>query len=541
MIEPTRRPQRVPAPLVGIAIVSVPLMSLAILVSASQGGAAQALAWVIIPLFLGVCAFPLIYRRRHRSRVGLGLLFVSGAYAVDFGLRGVYFLLFPDVRTFPNFGSAEDISYLVRGFWWLTAGLLALLFGYFSADALSESHRGRRRASAPRLAVTPKEGVEARRRPRILGWETDRAEDREGEPSRARQIALQASSPLFALGLYGIGALGRAYQLKTGAYLYIYHSSAFDSFSARPSGGAGGLMSLLAELSPIAVALVVAGIAQRRFRRVWIPIALAMVVGEFAYYSLGLYKFGIIGTMIILAVALSSGVTRIPAKVYAAGLFLFILLVIPSINQARGDLLDYNKSSRGFSTAWFDQFQVSIRQPFSGGDSLSRGVIFDPVFERFNGVEAVAVSTKYNPQYGYEKGKTYINLLSLSIPRVLRPWDTSPQYIDWEQRYVGFEARNPTVVPMPTVVEAYLNFGIAGVVIVMFLLGNLYRRFDRLERSASAAPLTAAIFGYIVWRISNVENNLFVFLLPTLKIVAVVMAMAWLYTRLVASGRSRTG
>ncbi|MEL7658969.1 MAG: hypothetical protein AAGU75_24015, partial [Bacillota bacterium] len=156
----------------------------------------------------------------------------------------------------------------------------------------------------------------------------------------------------------------------------------------------------------------------------------------------------------------------------------------------------------------------------------------DPLFQRLNGSEALAVAQKYTPsRFDFYHGRTYSNIVMLLIPHQIR-LGTWPRYIEWETEYVGLSEKNPTVIPLPTIVEAYLNFGLAGIVIVMFLLGKFYKYVDIFLHSFSEYPLAIGLFAYMVWRIINIEHYLFIYLPATLKAILVVLIICYFYTTL---------
>ena len=184
-------------------------------------------------------------------------------------------------------------------------------------------------------------------------------------------------------------------------------------------------------------------------------------------------------------------------------------------------------------TEWFVLMQGALETTYESqtGNGFKEAYV-DPLFERLNGAEALAVAEKYLPKFDYEGGRTYWNLVRLSIPRVLRGEQTEPDYINWAVDYVGLAPSNPTVIPLPALVEAYLNFGIAGVVFVMFLLGVLYRNADLFTTTFCRYPLAVGISMYLIWRFMNIEHYLFILLPAVLKTLIVVFILSFLYSRL---------
>lgn len=103
----------------------------------------------------------------------------------------------------------------------------------------------------------------------------------------------------------------------------------------------------------------------------------------------------------------------------------------------------------------------------------------------------------------YWDGFTYTSLVGAFVPRLL--WPGKPQKSlgqDFGHRY-GYIGRNDTEtsVNLPVLVEFYINFGVAGIFVGMFVLGILLRSIeDAINRpgqgylvTAAAAPLLARL------------------------------------------------
>jgi hypothetical protein len=153
----------------------------------------------------------------------------------------------------------------------------------------------------------------------------------------------------------------------------------------------------------------------------------------------------------------------------------------------------------------------------------------DSLFWRLNGAEALIVAQKFTAVEGKYWGKTYVNIPKLAVPRVLRLWSSEPFYIAWETVYVGDPPSDPTVIPMPALIEAFLNFGVVGVVVVMFILGWIYRRVDLLMPVLRNSDLGVGVYAYFVWQFLNIEHNISDTLVPPLKTIFLVVVLAWIY------------
>jgi O-antigen ligase len=92
---------------------------------------------------------------------------------------------------------------------------------------------------------------------------------------------------------------------------------------------------------------------------------------------------------------------------------------------------------------------------------------------------------------------------------------------------------------MPAVVEAYLNGGLIGVVLVMGMFGVGLALFDQIVRRAATAPVALGVYAFAVWRLVNIEHNAFINLIPIIKVIALLVAIASVYTVLARSLRPR--
>jgi hypothetical protein len=218
---------------------------------------------------------------------------------------------------------------------------------------------------------------------------------------------------------------------------------------------------------------------------------------------------------------------------------LVFVIALPVFNAARGRAIGYYRSQLRPSAEWLVLMRESAQDAFYSSTNSELRSFADPFFERLNGSEALAVTEKYAPRLGYEGGKTYANLFLLLLPRQLRPGSGQPYYINWAVDYVGLAPSNPTVIPMPAIVEGFVNFGVVGVIIVMLLLGLLYGLFDWFLQVFGRNPMATGLFAYAVWRSMNIEHNLFIYLPALVKTVAVVLALCWVYSRIVSAMQRR--
>jgi hypothetical protein len=452
-------------------------------------------------LFVGTCCVPIIYitSRKQQGR-SIVLVLACIIYLFTFGLRSYYLVAFPDVSLFPNFDSQFDWLYLHRGLLWGSVGMAAMAAGYFIFRGTNEVADSR-----------------------VL--------------SKLARFLQPSSSFSFILILYGLGLLGRLYQLKTGAALYLYNSPSFDLIADRDESSFGGVASLMADFCPLAFGAMIAIHYQNREKKllesvVLKVIILIMLVLEVLYFLYSSYKFGLLGTLMIPWIVFSIR-SKKWSKLGLVFFLIFVCVVLPIINASRERIPMYYSKDVAPTLEWFDYMNQAAREAYVEDSGSTTRQFLDPLFMRLTGAEALAVSEKYTPDFEYEWGTSYMNFVTLIVPRALRFWSSAPTYIPWETKYVGFLSTNFTVIPMPALVEAYVNFGIIGVCVVMFLLGRLYRWLDAFSLVGHENAFAAGFYAYATWRVLNIEQNLFIVLLPLLKLAVLLLILCgiWRYVR----------
>jgi len=457
------------------------------------------------PLYISSCLVPLLQLRRlKQQRSSLAFISVCLIYLLIIGIRAYYFLFFQDLVLYPKFDPPNDLLYLHKGLLWATSGIWAMTLGFFFFF---------------RIHAHP-EVFSLARKVRTFD-----------------ELLRVCSSPIFIFSLYGIGIIGRMYAMYVGSAIWLYNSPSFDTFADRQITEFSGLWSLLPDLCPLAFASSLAYWYQnsRLAKSFWYKFSLiTMLIIEVAYFSFGLYKYGLLGILLILWLV-SSIHGKIWSKKGVIFAFIFIFAILPIINSARINAVDYYTTIMRPTSTWVGVMRESINNAFDFESKLNIRDYIDPFIERLNGAEALAVAEKYVPEYGYEWGGTYLNLLRLVVPRFLRLWSSDPYYINWAVNYVGLSRTNPTVIPMPAIVEAYVNFGIIGVWLVMFLFGLFYWYVDRFSVRFAERPIAIGLFAYVVWRCINIEHNLFIFLPAVLKMVAMVLVLCWIYQKAVSA------
>jgi len=136
---------------------------------------------------------------------------------------------------------------------------------------------------------------------------------------------------------------------------------------------------------------------------------------------------------------------------------------------------DRDLSLRASITAYADGFQ----QYYGSSKEMAAGAgaNLEGSFTRINHLVTTAAIIRNTPSpIPFLNGRSYVLLLTKPIPRFLWPGKPQEQFgNDWAQRY-GFLGQDDhsTSFNLPWLPEMFMNFGWAGVSIIMFLLGVIY-------------------------------------------------------------------
>lgn len=494
--EPFRRSSNPLAEILMVGLLMLPVLVIGWLPIWRAEDGQLLVALVSAPLFMGCGLAALrIVRRASEHHTPLVFFIICGAYLLALPIRSYYFLFRPDVVIYPNFSPANDMLYLHHGLLLAAVGIWAMSTGYvWKSSRSAREHRPFSETHAARLD---------------------------------RILSLMSSRRFFAI-LYALGWIGRLSSLRNGSALWFYNSPSFDVTYTRSTSGLSGPLSAIAELCPLAFAGFLAS-QHSEPRLLTRALAWMLFAVEVWYYTFSMFKFGLLG-VVLIPFAVSVVQKKKVSWKLAPVVLIFGVLIVPIVNSARGEMIGYYKTSYMPSLAWFSVLKDSA--PYRVSDSNGTSLLdrSDPFFERMNLAESVAVAEKYLPDEGHEIGRSYVNVLSLLVPRLLRFWFSGPYYINWAVNYVGVAPSNLTVFPLPTLVEAYLNFDVPGVVIVMFAMGLLYRLVDSLTEYSAEHRILLALAIYLAWRLLDVEQSVFIVLPTVTKVVALVFVIGFIYS-----------
>lgn len=479
----------IPASLLLLGIIYLPLLVLANVGGTGYNNPRLAAGFLAV-LLLVLCAYPHVSRVRHTRPVGILFRLLTIAYAADFGLSSLFLVLNSRAATFPNLTLPQDYLFLVRGLSWAILGIYAMESIYF-----------------------------ARLRTRNGG-------DHFGRPHMLQRLFLRTPPVPFFITLCLLGIVGELHSIQTGAALYIYNSPSFAAHTGLVPSNSAGLFSVLGQLYLVGMVGLFAYALSHR-RRLLLAVSALLWIAELLYYAYGTYKYGLIslGIFGILVFAIQGRQRMFRNAVPAV--ILLVLVIFPVVNLARANLLEANLSGQPNTSHFLGVFSGSATAALTGEHRSFAVHYLLPIAQRLNGPDALAVASKYEPVYGLQGVGTYSNIISFMLPSIVRPF-THETYLPWETKYVGEPLGGYNVIPVPAVVEAYLNFGVPGVAIVMALLGLCAAEVDTFGSIHRRSALAVALFAFVSVELLDIETSLFVIVIPIVKISAIVLVLAWL-------------
>jgi hypothetical protein len=200
---------------------------------------------------------------------------------------------------------------------------------------------------------------------------------------------------------------------------------------------------------------------------------------------------------------------RIP-MLLLAGAFIFFLIFQPVKFYVRS--LAWGE---GINLGPIEMFQVyaeGFRETYGSSSAMmaNRKENFDTSFGRINHLATTATIIRDTPaSQPYLWGESYLPLLTKWIPRVI--WHGKPEEHlgnSWASRYGYLGGDDSTTAyNLPWLPEMYMNFGLAGVVGIMFLLGLFYRLLWVWLMGAAEKPAEYAVAIVFAQSLVFAESN----------------------------------
>jgi hypothetical protein len=200
---------------------------------------------------------------------------------------------------------------------------------------------------------------------------------------------------------------------------------------------------------------------------------------------------------------------RVPWLVLSIG-FVSLLVLQPAKTMFRADLAGQAaESGIAGSVSRLEAFATSIYTVATQGQSSEPGFL-TLAADRMNMITTFANVILLTPsQIPYWDGYTFLPLLSKLIPRFMYP---NKRVDDVSQAFphrYGFLAQNDfmTSYKLPPLIEGYINFGLPGVLVVMFALGCVYRLLQEalIHPRMGLAHIVALTYISVQWL--DIEGN----------------------------------
>lgn len=435
----------------------------------------------IIGLMIGIGVFLYGYRRSDFTLLEI-IYPLTALYMLNYPIRGLFMLLLPHlanyVYSFPVTGAKTYISYALFLF---DLGFLSFVLGYYWPGA----------KNVARMLPT-------------LPWVNE------------------------TRGFYGKGLA--IYGIGLGAFVLLWVMGSalrFQWIEERRLTAAYNLLVLLSRLKLVGLYLVWVRALKRKKTLHLLPYII-LIVELFSGVTTG-SKQSIFQVIIALLFAYSYSNKKVTTR--AIGLFgLFLLVFFPLVQTYR----NVYKEEFGFRPdprlSELVTLTDDVSQTFISQSSTSDTIV--QVFNRANQLDYLAVITHRVPRYIGYTNTLWPAIITAFIPRFL-----------WHEKTVLVLGRfmvsvilgspSSTNAPVTNIGELYLNFGVIGVPIGMFILGILYQviyaYFQRIVPLSSSiqGALYLAIFPSMLFLSTGIAS----FPASIARTTILMLVVLWLFFR----------
>jgi hypothetical protein len=274
----------------------------------------------------------------------------------------------------------------------------------------------------------------------------------------------------------------------------------------------GALASVLRSLSWVAIAALYSYHLQGTLPR-GAQVALLTILGGETLLALSTGSLtAVLFPWIIVSAVYWRHRGQLPARYVVAGLLIFGLLQ-PVKQEFRywTWMQGYNQASALDRVVLFGEIGVRQWTQIAAGGSESLELVTRMAAGRGNYLHAFAHSVSYTPGLvPYWNGSTYSYLLITFVPRAVWPQKPAAQQAndDYAVAYhlLPLEWVGRTMIGLPHLVEAFINFGRTGVPLVMAILGMVYGLLDRLFNHRRAGEGGAAIYAVLMIAVLSIES-----------------------------------
>jgi len=287
------------------------------------------------------------------------------------------------------------------------------------------------------------------------------------------------------------------------------------------SSTAEALLAVLtaAQAAILPLALIALQPSGRRYR---LPLAGALLLLAAVGFMAG-FKGAILLPFLYVAFVYVAIRGRIPWRGLVLGVAALVLVVQPA-NSALRNALQHHESPVGAAAHAATDWAA-----YRPDRSVSAAMQY--LSRRFREIDQIALIVRETPStYPYAHGVTYTPLLVLqAVPRVVWPGKvTLNQGEQFSHTYWQIPSSDSTATPLTQVGDLYRNFGLAGVVVGMFVVGVAVGLLRRITPDA-AAPRAFCLYLFALANyvfLTHIESTLPVAIgsmLKTLPLAAIVI------------------
>lgn len=426
------------------------------------------LSGLLVCVFFVVVAIPFIKSRSQGEKVDyLEVIYpISLLFLLDYGLRTVYVLFYPDdieVRLYPYILNPQllnvSLLYLILGF-------ICLLWGYYTniperlANALPSFSKG---------------------------W------PQEGQPSKVVILYLFGMAVLaygFSEGDIMWGAIGPGKTVEEFAlHDYVQNFSLYGQYA-------------------MAIALFTGVYKRGKVAKI---IVILMFSGFLMFKVIGGSKGSILTVLLILFFWYNYRRRSIGLKTYLFLLVIALILIYPWTNTYRASY----RSLFGQTLPSKENVVEAISTNYQRLSKLSGPEYLDfslaVLMRRHHEIDSLAAIIAQTPEpYGYLRGRDFFLIVPLAlIPRAI--WSNKPYLEDmdiFDTKY--WSGRKGGMQGPPYIGDLYMNFGLPGILLGMFFTGVLLRFvYIYLVKNTNASSPGLLFYTFIAIRFFHIipEGN----------------------------------
>jgi len=386
-------------------------------------------------------------------------MWVSFLYVITYALSGLGLFFTP---------SQISGRWLTVALLYITIGLLSMWFGYTFGGA-GKVRRPRHPAS------------------NLLAY-------------RSRYLA----RPSVILALYMLGFAARLYSIKKGLYGYVSNLSLFETSLAFQQW-----LAVASMLTKIALTIAWIEILSNKMNRLGRGLFYCLILIEVFFGLVSGMKGAVIGVLFPIVFLYYYFKRRLPWKLIGATVIVLALLI--PINASYRDMVALGKIDTRSIASPLSGVVSATFKAFSSAQStnLLRQDVdwFVRRFSFLHSINAIINQTPQKQPFWY--GRYYWQIPALVfIPRAV--WVNKPclNYGKWFAiTYLGYPQETRTSVAVTLVGDLYLNFGVVGVILGMFLLGLCFYFLYQKFRSSSS-KVTLLVYTMIFPLITSHEIGL---------------------------------